>query len=238
MRGSTWTTQDVDTLHVMVDAGYSYNAIARRLKRTRTAVMLKAKRLNHRLLTTPAALTCRDVAELLGLGCSKTVARWIEAYGLKARNGGTSEKPLWRIQWDDFTTWMDDPQHWMMFDPERCTDRLLREHLIESRIGQPRWLSVGDVASRFCVGYHSVNKWILSGSLPATRYGNWWINERDLQVFTPPHERSKVGTPKRVIAHRDLVVQTIKALRSTKTLHEIARQTGVSISTVHRLAHS
>ena len=236
MNGRPWTAHDIDHLYTLIDAGYSYNAIARRLKRSRVAVMIKAKRLNHRLLTTRAALTCRAVADLLGLGCAKTVTRWIEGYGLKARNGGTAEKPLWRIQWDDLTAFLDDPSHWMMFDPERCTDRLLREHLLESRIDQPRWLSIGDVTSRYHVGNHTVNKWIQDGLLPATRYGNWYVRESDLVNFVPPYERSKVGTPKRVIEHRDLVIQTIRALHRSKPLHEIATLTGVSISTVHRLA--
>ncbi len=165
-----WTPADVWTLYDLIDAGYSYAAIGRKLGRTTTAVTIKSKRLRHRLLTTPSALSARQIADILGLTCSKIVARWITTYGLKARNGGTPDRPLWRVQWADLAAWLDDPHHGMAYDPTRCTNPVWREHLIEIRAGQPRWLTPGDVARRMGVTSGAVQQWIEKGFLPATRH--------------------------------------------------------------------
>lgn len=189
--------------------GFGYAAIARRLGRSETAVRLKAKRLRYRLLHTRAALTAADVQRLLGLSCPKSVARWIEAYGLRARNAGTPRHPIYRVQWEDLYAWLEDPAHWMAYDPARCTEPPLREHLAELRQGQPRWLSVGEVARRYCVGCSTVKQWVAKGFLPATRYGNWWIRESDLDGWLPPCERSKAGIPRasgRRVVGRDRIV--------------------------------
>lgn len=194
--GRNWSQDEISRLIDLIDQGHGYAAIARRLGRSKEAVLLKAQRINHRLLRSRAALTAREVGKLLGLGCSKTVSRWIERYGLKARNAGTKHKPLWRVQWEDVCAWLEEPEHWMAYDPTRCTNPSLREHLIELRAGRPRWLTPGDVARRYCVTWQAVKQWISKGFLPAVRYGNWWINERDLAGWLPPCERSKAGIPK------------------------------------------
>lgn len=119
-RGRPWTIAELDELYTLIDKGFGYSHIARKLGRSREAVVLKTARINYRLTHTRAALTARDVAGLLGLSCSKTVARWIEQYGLRARNAGTKQKPIWRIQWDDLLTWLEDRAHWMAYDPATC----------------------------------------------------------------------------------------------------------------------
>jgi hypothetical protein len=170
----------------MIDEGRGYDAIARRLERTREAVVIKAKRLQYRVLDERAALTCRAVQRRLGLGDSKTVARWITAYGLKARNAGTKQRPLWRIQEEDLLAWLEDRHHWMAYDPDKVPGATLREHLTEIRQGQSRWLTPGDVARRYHVTSSAVQQWREKGWLPMTRYGNWWIWEADLENFVPP----------------------------------------------------
>lgn len=208
-RGPAWTTADLDHLKELVDQGYGYAVIARRLKRSEMAVRVKAKRIKYRLLHSRAALTCREVGRLLGLPCSKTVARWIEAYGLRARNARPSGCPLWRVQWEDLCDWLDDPAHWMAYDPARCTEPPLREHLTEIRAGEPRWLRPGEVAERYIVDSGTVKQWIAKGFLPATRYGNWWVRESDLADFVPPFARSKAGIPKscrRIVTGPDRIV--------------------------------
>lgn len=194
--GRDWGQDEISQLIDLVDKGFSYAHIARRLGRTETAVILKAKRIGYRLLHTRAALTCREIGDLLGLGCQKTAAKWIGRYGLKARNGGTKQKPIWRVQWEDLCAWLEDPAHWMAYDPARCTSPPLREHLVEIRQGQPRWLTPGQVAQRYSVGWGTVKQWVEKGFLPATRYGNWWIRESDLNGWVPPCQRSKAGIPK------------------------------------------
>ncbi len=234
-----WTAKEIDVYQTMAEQGYGYEAIARRLKRTPTAVRIKAKRLRYHVLTCRGTLSARDVAQLLGLGCAKIVTRWIEGYGLNARNAGATDRPLWRVSWDDLYAWLDNSDHWMAFDPARCADRALREHLIAIRLHHPRWLPIGAVAQRFGVSVHTVNVWIRRQGLAAVRYGNWWIREDVVAVWKPPYERSYAGRPKRIIADRESVVSQIRARRAQgEYLATIAAATNVSVSTVHRLTHA
>lgn len=191
VKGLPWTAKDLDTLYQMIDAGYSYDAIARRLKRSRVAVVLKCKRLNHRLLKTKAALTCRQVQALLGLGCAKAVTRWIGMGLLKARNAGAPERPLWRVQWEDLCAFLEEPTNWMAYDPARITEAALREWACEIRQGQPRWLRQGEIAARYNVTVETVGQWIQKGWLPAVRYGNWWVSEAALVNWVPPCMRDR-----------------------------------------------
>jgi hypothetical protein len=208
--GQSWSAADIDQLHTLIDKGFGYDHIARKLGRTRTAVLLKAKRISYRLTHTRAALSARDAAGVLGLSCSKTVARWIGGYGLKARNAGTRDRPLWRIQWEDLLAWLEDRDHWMAYDPMRCVDLCLREHLVEIRETQPgRWLTPGEVGQRYCVTFEAVKQWVAKGFIPATRYGNWWIWDGDLVDFVPPCDRSKAGIPRaarRIVVGPDRIV--------------------------------
>lgn len=204
-----WRRAEVDLLIRLIDDGYNYDAIARRLKRTPVAVRIKAKRLSHRLLRTRSALGARGAQRLLGLACAKTVTLWIAGYGLKARNGGKPKRPLWRIQWLDLMAWLEDPRHWMAYNPARVTEPALREHLTEIRQGQPRWLAVGEVARRYCVTVGTVHQWRVKGFLSMTRYGNWWVRESDIEGWVQPCERSKAGIPRyagRVVTGLDRIV--------------------------------
>ena len=120
---------EVARLEVMVDEGRGYDWIARKLGRSREAVMLKAARIGHRVMTTAATLSARDVALLLGLGCSKTVVRWVREYGLPGRNAGRKDRPLWRIAPSDLVAWLERPEHWMKYDPRLIAAPELRDRL-------------------------------------------------------------------------------------------------------------
>ncbi len=186
-----WSSTERDQLHALIDGGYGYDAIARKLKRSRNAIVVETKRRYHRVTTTPATWSAHDVARLLGLGCSKTVSRWISRGWLKARNAGQEDRPLWRVSLPDLWAFMENDQTWMAWEVERITDAALREWAQELRQGKPRWLSEGDVAARYHVTTAAVAQWIYKGWLPAVRYGNHWIRESELECWVPPCERPK-----------------------------------------------
>lgn len=186
-----WTAKDIDQLYNLIDKGLSYAAIAKKLKRTETSVKLKAKRLNYRLLSSGAALTARDVATLLGKKCSKSVAYWIRHCGLKATNAGRPKRSIWRVQWEDLTDWIAQPEHWMAYDPNKIADSALREWALEIRVGGPRWISQETVAKRYHVGVDTVRQWIDKGWIVAARYGNHWVDERSLGGWAPPCAMSR-----------------------------------------------
>lgn len=208
-----WPAEQTDLLHKMLDAGYGYDAIARRLGRTRVAVEIKCKRAGVRVTTSPATLSARDVAALLGKGCSKSVTRWIQQGWLRARNaGGPGHTALWRVQWDDLTAFMERREYWSTWEPARITDACLREWAQELRQHEPRYLTMGQVAARFCVSYKAVAQWINKGWLPAIRAGkqNRLVLESDLDGWVVPADRSKAGIPKgagRVVVGKAQIVE-------------------------------
>jgi predicted DNA-binding protein YlxM (UPF0122 family) len=186
-RWRRWTPKETAYLKKLLADGYSYDEIARILKRSRTSIILKATRRTGRLTTVGTTWSARDVAHLLGIGCAKTVSRWIQWGWLPARNGGgAGQQPLWRIQKADLYTFLSNRMYWMAWQPERITNDSMRAWAMDLRRNQPRWLSVGEVADRYSVTPTAVGNWIRKGYLPTARYGNHWIWEADLVGWQPP----------------------------------------------------
>lgn len=183
-----WTPLERDRLAQLIDEGYGYAEVARKLKRSVCSVQLQAKRQRCRLLHSQAVMTARQVADLLGLGCSKIVARWVQHCGLRARQSGPHRRGLWRIAWEDLTAWMARPETWMAWRPERIADLALREWAAEIRVDGPRWIAQTAVAARYQVSVKTVWSWIDKGWIVATKYGrgNWWVDARCLDTFVPP----------------------------------------------------
>lgn len=188
-RGPDWTIAEIDQALELVDEGYSLDEIASRVRCKRDAVKVKLTRLKVSHLRRDYLLNARRIAHILGLGCAKTVTRWIALGWLPGQAARPGEGCTWRITWDALKDFLAIPDYWMAWQPERITDLALREWAMELRKDQPRWLSVGQVANRYCVGVHSVNDWIRKGLLTGYRYGNWWIREDTLQTFVMPSSR-------------------------------------------------
>lgn len=223
-----WFPWETDKLIQLVEAGYSYDQIAKKTGRTRTAVELKCRRLNVRITTTPATLSAHDIAVLLGLGCSKTVASWIRIGWLPARNAGSAAKPLWRVQWEDLTDFMERHECWMAWRPERITDLALREWAHELRAGQPRWLTAGEVARRLGVGRDTPHQWATKKLIPATKYGNLWFREDHVAGFVIPADRPRTSR------HRQSLLTKIEALltETPQTADAIAATLGARLGSV------
>ena len=190
-----WTHEDVDRLVAMLDNGRDYDYCARQLRRTRTAIIVKTKRLKCKMTNRPTVLTAREVARVLGVSCAKTVAGWIDQGWLKARRAGR----IWRITWDDLMAFLENPAGWISWEPERITDVDVREQARALR--HDRLLTQGEVAARYHVGVETVGQWLDKGWISAQRYGargNRMIPESALLGWVPPCERSKAGIPKRM----------------------------------------
>lgn len=199
-RRRDWTHDEVSHLVTLLDQGLDYDAIARRLGRTRTAIQVKVKRARCAMTRRPTVLTAREVAALLGKGCAKSVTRWIADGHLKARAAICNGRRIWRICWDDLMTFLHNPAHWCCWDAARITDAELRQELLDLRTEDGRRLTQGEVAARYHVGRDAVQQWLDKGFLPFVHSGggkgNRMIRERDLIGWVAPCERSKAGIPK------------------------------------------
>lgn len=185
----TWTAKETDQLINLVEQGNGYSMIARRLKRTETSIKLRCKRIGVRITTTNATLSARDVAQQLGIRCSKTVSGWIRRGWLSARNAGRGNRSLWRVNWDDLTAFLENPAYWVAWRPERISDLALREWTQELRANEDRLLTHTEIAKRVGVGRDTIGNWLYQGELPYVRYGNRLVPESALDGFVPPCER-------------------------------------------------
>ena len=133
---------------------------------------------------------------MMGVSCSKTVARWIEL-GLLCGRRGQQWGPYrqWYVTRAALVRFVEDPATWPAWQPERITDAGLRYHAERLRVGV-HYLTTAQVAWRLCAQTHTVSDWIRRGWLPATRYGNWWIREDDLARFELP----RIGGYRRAVA--------------------------------------
>lgn len=187
-----WTSADLWRLAEFIERGWDDVRIGAALGCTPEAACIARKR--HGLRSRTAMLmSSRTVAQRMGVSCAKTVARWIET-GLLRGHRGQQRGPYqqWYVTDDDLLRFIDDPATWHVWTPERIADTDLGEHALAVR-GHVRYLTIGQVAWRCCVTTNAVNAWIRRGLVPARRYGNWWIDERDLAGFTPPGQRSRRG---------------------------------------------
>lgn len=208
-----WTHEEIDRLVALLDKGYGYDAIARKLGRSRTAIVVKTKRLRCKMTRRPTVLTAREVARLLGKGCSKSVVAWVKAGYLQARAVVCNGRRIWRICWDDLMTFLHNPVFWCCWDAARISDPDLRTELLALRATDGRYLTQREVAAQFHVGVETVGQWLDKGFLPyihsGAGKGNRMIRERDIDGWVPPCERLKAGIPKgmgrRVVGRTEIV---------------------------------
>lgn len=186
-----WTVERLSAVEEGIELGRTDETMARQLGCSKNAVQIARKR--HGIASRSSVLlSARSVQERMGIGCSKTVTRWIKAGWLKGKRGQhVGPHRMWYVREEALLNFLENPEYWHVWSPERITDIELRQWAIEER--GYRYLSVGDVARRFFVGVGAVNDWISFGRFPAKKYGNWWVKECDLEGFVPPNERSKAG---------------------------------------------
>ncbi len=191
-RRKVWTTEDEWAVADGLAEGRTYAQIAKRLGRSTNSVKVYCARNVKVLAVRP--YSCRTVAELLGLGCAKTVAKWIERGWLSgARSSvGAGVARRWIVTEDALLAFLADPAHWQRWDAERITNRELREWATETRA--ERYWTQAEVAKRFSVVTGTVGAWLDRGFLAYVDTGSHrMVRESDLATFVMPSERQKAG---------------------------------------------
>lgn len=185
-----WTRREQATLETMIDAGYGYAAIARRLKRSECSIRLRCKQHRLSVLRGDATLSAAGFARLIGV-LEGRVSYWIAQGIVPARDAGSGVNRLWRITWEDALAWVEARANWPRYDVTRVPDPALREHLTELQANAGgAWLDVPTIARRYHVGVHAVRRWLRLGILPHTQVGNaWYVWSGDLDGFVIPSER-------------------------------------------------
>lgn len=180
-----WTRQRRFQLICLIDEGKSEAEIAELLGTTPTAVRLARKRY-HIDPVRAHSLSATDVMRIMGTSDAKVVTKWISRGYLEGRRiRKMGPYANWQIRRDAIYAFLEDEQTWHLWQTGRIADPMVRRYAEKVR-GDVRFLTPGEVAERMCVAINTVNQWIHKGYLPARRWGNWWIDERDLERFELP----------------------------------------------------
>lgn len=172
-----WTAQEEHRLVEMVEQHHSFSAIGRTLNRSVGAVRIRAVRLNVSHLFAGIGKPINSMALVLGVD-SKTVTWWVNRGYLKAHDAGTERRSRGRqriIEWDDLEAFLENEEHWCLWEPERIKDAGLRAWTREMRAGIT-FLTIGQAAERLCVTHFTVNRAIREGRLRGYRgKPNWMV---------------------------------------------------------------
>lgn len=130
MEQKKWTSQEVEFLE---DSWGSIplDKICKKLDRSSKAVCAKASRLGlGNMLDSIDCITAKHLGNSLGI-CSKTVVKWINEKGLKAKHTSLTGKRMnWLINVNDFWKWAEDNQ-----------DLINLYKLEENELGkEPQWV--------------------------------------------------------------------------------------------------
>lgn len=210
-RRKVWTTDDEWVVADMLAAGGTIPQIAKRLKRSTNSVKVYCSR--NVKVREIRPYSSRAVADLLGVACSKSVTKWIERGWLKgARSSvGAGVARRWIVTEDALMAFLSEPAHWQRWEPERITNRELREWAHETR--SERFLTQAEVAKRYSVVRATVAAWLDRGQLPYVDTGSHrMVRESDLLTFTAPSERDRHGfKPRRFTAEEDARLIALRA---------------------------
>lgn len=109
--GRAWSQKEIE--YLQEKWGYiSVSAIAKKLGRTETAVILKAKRLGlGSAYTSGEYINANQIAELLKIDRHTVTDYWIARCGLKAQKRVMRKKfAMWLVKFDEFVKWLKENQ--------------------------------------------------------------------------------------------------------------------------------
>lgn len=185
-----WTPSEELRLIELLEAHKTYREIGKDLGRTEVAIIVRCHRMGF-FLTTTNGRTVNAVAGLMGVE-HDAVRWWVREGWLKAHRTDMRVHAgyVTMVEDDDLLAFLENPEHWHIWEPERIREYALREWATEMRAGV-RYLTVGEAAQRMYVTANCVNQMIHDGRLPAVRWGNWRIREEDAVYPEPPSRKRR-----------------------------------------------
>ena len=222
-----WTAEDDMRLSDLIEQCKSDEQIAKAMGRSVNSVHVRASRtLSRRELR---YMSARAVTAALGVSCSKTVTRWVDAGYIKGARSriGAGGNRRWMVTEDALMAFVQDSQHWHRWDASRIPDPDLREWALEVRTEE--YLTEGEVARRCVVGVATVRQWIDKGYLPSVRNGNHLIPASALVGFVLPSMRDRSGyTARRFTPAEDRLLLQLRG-GDALSWHAIAERMGRAV---------
>jgi excisionase family DNA binding protein len=189
-----WIPAEEERLVELVEAHHSYKFIASKLRRTVTAIRIRLQRSLHTSLTDPenGAQSMRKTALRLGMR--------YEAMRSFIRHGWLVAQPGSQVQLvedEALLRFLENPDHWHNWDPQRITDPDLKEWAIDLRRGVA-FLSVKEAARQLMIAETTIDDWIRSGDLRVVKaYNGYRFIRSDWLKDTPVPGAIRNATGKR-----------------------------------------
>lgn len=164
----------------MIEQGRSNAQIAKALGVSTASIILVRKRYKLEPATSKL-LTASRLADMMGVGCAKTISHWIRTGFLKATHGyHQGPHRVWLINPLDVFDFLADEATWHLWQVDRIVDAELREYALKVR-GDVRFLTPREAGWELYVEHKTINSRIRRGKMSARKWGNWWIDEREVE---------------------------------------------------------
>lgn len=180
-----WSTED-QTFLVVNRHRLSPKRIGERLGRSETGVRLKLKRLGYKWIQEVNGFqTMRAVGRLFGVD-DHTVQWWIEMGWMKAGRFplGFGVHRAWKISHDAIYEFIEDEEHWHLWEPGRMQSGDFRGYAEEIRAGTGIFLTTGELGSLAYYSHSWIQDLISRGIIKASKHGpNWKIAQEEADRF-------------------------------------------------------
>jgi len=181
-RSSFWTQEEHQFLAENLGI-LSHADIGRHIGRSANAVKIRQVRKGLPSASKqPGWLTGQQAAQILGIDIHSIMQ--LEERGLLPMEIIPGERKIRRIKKLRLYMWAINPEHWIYFRYEKVADQHLKRllTLARERWGD-EWWTTGQAARYFGVDCRCIHMRIMSGVLPAKRWGNWWVRRSDMLKF-------------------------------------------------------
>lgn len=170
---------EVPSQHVLDDLGcLTLEQIGQRIGRSAAAVKIRIGRNGWPpLLKNPQWLTARDVGLAMGVD-SHSVGKWIERGYLEADVFPYEGRVVHRVRREELRRFVADPENWAYYRPAKIADRELRGLASSVRDGK-EYVTTRQLARRLGCTVGWIGALIRGGTIPAKRWGNFYIHRDD-----------------------------------------------------------
>lgn len=180
-----WSSEEVDILHNRFGR-VKLSTLCRQLRRSPVGVRLKAKRLHVNMLGN--FYSARMVADLLGVGCSKTVIAWLEKGWLTGRRSPVRLGPyqVWQFEEQDVVDCLR--KYPWLAHRERMPEHYFRSIVREEWRTDP-WYTLNEACRLLRCATKTLVAEIRAGRVRAIksnvdkRWRRWWIRSSELDNF-------------------------------------------------------
>jgi len=158
--------------------------IAATVGRSPQAVQIRLKRLGVPPLTDhPQLFTAPRLARLMGWGCHKSAALWLDRR-LPSALVYLGDTPVLAVWWRELRRWLLNPLNWYGLNVGAIRDeRVLELVTAVASAWDDEWLSIGAAAREFYYSDRALSRAAREGRLSGRFWSRWWFLRSDVVAY-------------------------------------------------------